>query len=124
MIWDQSGPGEAIGGGRRRRARKQGVKFGAYRRKREVSKQIRSWSYGQGGEGVLGEAQEGLVVCFGASFPWWGLVASRLKLAKVILVVDQVASPYLAAARSYFQSWQVNEAPKGPSVDPLLSSGF
>ena len=44
---------------------------------------MRSWSYGEGEEGVLEEAREGLVLCFGSSFPWWGLVADRLRFKRV-----------------------------------------
>ena len=84
--------------------------------------QLEEWSYGYGEEGVLGAVRPGQVVCFGSTFPWWGLVATKLGLEKVNLVVTAVNSPYLKIAREYYQRWHVNEAPTGLSDLPELEA--
>ena len=90
-------------------------------RKRSVGR-LEEWSYGFGEEGVIGESEEGLVLCFGLKFPWWGLVAWRLGFKRVNLVVTQVNSPYLKLAREYFGEWKVNDAPTGLSNLSELNS--
>ena len=87
-----------------------------------VDEKLVKWDYGYGEEGVLGVAKEGQVVCFGSAFPWWGLVASRLNLQRVNLVITEVDSPYVKAARKYFERWPISEAPKSGSDLPELRS--